>query len=91
MPEQAPTTEETYLPTAGPIAGIPGNSHAPGRYLIDWVARTATRIEDTVAAEIAHIAEEIHPAPAEPAASTEQITAPTAAAETAVGEEPAHD
>jgi hypothetical protein len=45
MPDK--TTEEVLLPSAGSIPGIPG-SHAPGRYLVNWVERTATRIVEAV-------------------------------------------
>jgi hypothetical protein len=36
--------EEVVLPGAGSIPGIAG-SLGPGRYLLDWTTRTATRIE----------------------------------------------
>lgn len=68
MPEEAPTTEEATLHSAGPIPGIPG-SHGPGRYLIDWLTRTITRIEDDLA-----------PTKSEPVPA-ENTAAPTAADE----------
>lgn len=48
-PMEKPATEETTLHSAGPIPGIPG-LHGPGRYLIDWVKRTATPIIEAVEA-----------------------------------------
>lgn len=45
-----PDTEEITLHTAGSIPGIPG-SHGPGRYLVDWIERTITRIEEAITGE----------------------------------------
>lgn len=56
MPEEKPATEEVYLPSGGPVAGIPGH-HAPGRYLIDWLKRTITPVVD----EVEQLAEDIKP------------------------------
>ncbi len=57
-----PDTEERTLHTAGTIPGFPGGIYGAGRYLLNWIERTVTRIEDDLAPD---------PAP------TEQTTAPT--------------
>lgn len=36
--------EITFLPAPGPLPGIPGASHGPGTFLVDYAARTATEI-----------------------------------------------
>lgn len=51
------------LPTGGSIPGIPG-THAPGRYIIDWVERTLTPVVDAVEGEIVHVKEAIEHKPA---------------------------
>lgn len=66
MPDETPTTEEVTLPTGGSLPGIPG-THGPGRYLIDWAARTIRRVEEA----IEHLVEVVAP--------VEQTTAPTSA------------
>lgn len=41
--------ETVILHSPGPIPGLPGASHGPGVFLIDWDARTITPIEVTPA------------------------------------------
>lgn len=36
--------EITFLPAPGPLPGIPGASHGPGTFLVDYDARTATEL-----------------------------------------------
>lgn len=56
--EAKPTIEIVHLPTGGSIPGIPG-THAPGRYIIDWIKRTLTPVVDIVESEIARVEETI--------------------------------
>lgn len=85
--EVKPTAETVVLPTGGSIPGIPG-SHGPGRYFIDWIARTLTPVVDIVEEEIAHLEEASHIEPAQPALaepSTEPVTVPEQAPDETAG------
>lgn len=40
MSDGTPNLEVVYLPTGGPIPGIPGGPLGPGGYIINWDDRT---------------------------------------------------
>lgn len=44
MQEGKPNQEIVTLHSPGPLPGIPGASHGPGTFLVDYTARTATEI-----------------------------------------------
>lgn len=71
--------EEIHLPSAGSIPGIPG-SHAPGHYLVDWIARTATPIVEAVEEAVEKIAPKKKVA-AQPADAPDPAQSDTAPAE----------
>ncbi len=73
--QEEPTnqTETVTLPTGGSIPGIPG-THAPGRYIIDWIERTLTPVVDAVESVVEHVEEAISPA-----RKTKQPSAPAVA------------
>lgn len=45
MQEITPNQEIITLVSPGPLPGIPGASHGPGTFLVDYDARTATEIK----------------------------------------------
>ena len=61
MTEEQPPTEIVTLHSAGPIPGIPGGSRGAGRYLVDWIERTATPVIDAAESVVEHVEEAVHP------------------------------
>jgi hypothetical protein len=49
--QDKPQIEIVDLHSPGPIPGIPGGTYGPGRFLIDWAARTVTPIDAEPATE----------------------------------------